>query len=109
MPTEDLSEFDHVITRAKHQTFKWGILMFFLHDGITAQTKKAGDLRESLKNLWNMHKTDEGFREYFGEESANQIEALLKLNESSGDHKRTRGASAGASGADAKKRKRISE
>ena len=109
IPPEEIAEFDHVLTLAKHQTFKWGILMFGLHESITLQNKKGSELRTSLKNLWNMHKTDQDFMKYFGVDSAKEIEAMIALGESAGENKRKAGESVeatGTGGADAKKRKR---
>jgi hypothetical protein len=75
-PTTQIMTLD----RAKQQVFKLGLVMFTYHKESRVKSEVGKDVRKGLKNLWELHSVDEGFKKYFGEEREKELQTMLAVD-----------------------------
>jgi hypothetical protein len=76
----EMKDVDQKLDLAKHQVFKWGLLMFLYHKESRVKSEVGKDVRKSLKKLWERHSVDEGFKKYFGEEREKELQTILAVD-----------------------------
>ena len=51
--------------------------MFMYHKESRSDTQGGKEVRQSLKSLWELHSTDDKFKQYFGDESQKELQDIL--------------------------------
>jgi hypothetical protein len=83
LSTEDqakLEETTAIITKAKFQSFKWGLSKYISHEHIKFATAEGQTLRKGLADIWNVNSKDKSFLKYLGDQSVKEVEQTVDLN-----------------------------
>jgi len=53
----EMKDVDQKLDLAKHQVFKWGLVMFMYHKESRVKSEVGKDVHKGLKNLWQLYST----------------------------------------------------
>ncbi len=96
---QGLAHEAEIITRAKNQSFKWGLSRFLTHEHLNFVSSEGERLRASLKDVWGVGNKDKDFLEYLGGKMKGEVEDALKCDTKKAEAKKAAKASKGSGGA----------
>jgi hypothetical protein len=77
---EELNHADSLVTQARDQTIKYGVLAFLRNPEINLPTDTGKSLRKKLKNIWALHSVDQHVSEYLGKELTKKVDEVFRVD-----------------------------